>query len=197
MKRAGVVSKGLLAMLSLLFLMTACARQDPYVRNVTMVDAAQPGEALAAYERIIARGPANRAAFESRGRLAYVLADINRERARACARYVAVSDLPGLSVDAKAFLTRHPASGEEVTVSDQKLCDTSNRADREKAKVVEEQALARTQAAARTGRSGGASATQGSGSSSSTKGDGSGNCHWVNGYTRKNGTSVRGHMRCR
>lgn len=25
----------------------------------------------------------------------------------------------------------------------------------------------------------------------------SSNCHWVNGYTRKNGTRVRGHQRCR
>lgn len=25
----------------------------------------------------------------------------------------------------------------------------------------------------------------------------SGNCYWVSGYTRKNGTNVRGHMRCR
>lgn len=195
MKRAGVVSKGLFATFSLLLLMTSCARQDPYVRNVTMVEATQPGEALAAYERIIARGPAKRAAFESRGRLAYVLVDINRERARACARYVAMSDLPGLSVDARAFLARHPALGEELTVSDQKLCDTSKRADSEKAKVAEEQVRVRTQAASASSGSK-ASVTEGGGSPASTKGGGS-NCHWVNGYTRKNGTSVRGHMRCR
>ena len=34
-------------------------------------------------------------------------------------------------------------------------------------------------------------------STTSTSSASSSNCHWVSGYTRKNGTRVRGHSRCR
>lgn len=203
---------GLLYAVCFVLLVTGgCVRKDPYVHRASTLEASQPDKAIAEYERVIARSPMKPAAYESRVRLAHLLADLNRARARACARYVAAAELPGVSTDAKVFLARYAASDEERLDDDQRLCDTSSRVDQERASAATSRLREQAQPSAESTRSSvaagerglapgtsGSSAAKGPrGPSSSTKSEGGGNCHWVNGYTRKNGTYVRGHMRCR
>jgi len=190
MNHTAVVSKGLLQTTLLFSLVTACVAQDPTLRRATMLESYRPADALSDYERIIISTPSEPAAFEARLRAANVLANIHPERARACARLVERDAIDQQTrQSAEMFLSRTSSLNDQHEALDQKLCDTSNPSDTEQVKLVQEQIRARNQAAT-------AKPAQTSGDSPVSRSSGSGNCHWVNGYTRKNGTHVRGHTRC-
>jgi len=209
MKSVSAVSRRLMSLpfvLLLLSLVTACAGQDQSLRRATVLEVSRPADAFTEYERVILRTPSTPAAFQARLRAAHVLADINPGRARACARLVAEGATDAQARQSAAtFLKQSPSVAGQFAVSDQELCDTSNPSDIEQVKLAQERIRARNQAgsersaaaAKAASESGAAKSSRESSASSSSGSSGSGNCHWVNGYTRKNGTRVRGHMRCR
>jgi len=210
--RTAVVSMGRMPLIVIASLLTACVAQvDPYLRRgAVLEEAQQPADALEVYEGLISRTPYAPAAFEARARAAYVLADAHPERARACARVVEKSDSEArVRGAAIAFLARTPPVAGQPDGPDQTLCDTSRPADTEQVRLTHE----KTRASKATSFSSAApkptsapsmpkpaTSTSTSTSSPSVSGSGtrsSGNCHWVSGYTKRNGTRVRGHMRCR
>jgi hypothetical protein len=159
-------------------------RGDPKISQIEAREPSRPARALEYYESVVASDTNSPAASRARLGMARVLQTIAPQRALTCARQAA----SGLDPNARRMGAALSQQLAEQVVGPAASCDSPGAEATQTVESLEQtliakEAATRRQAAPKPDVSG--------------EGRSSGNCHWVSGYTRKNGTQVRGHMRCR